>query len=430
MALFPRRGELLSRHDRAFIAVLPSFLAVFALYTGVKGAYLSLTFATRVTERNMIYVAPLLLLGTAIALERRRVRLLPLAAATALVGYVVFATPLQLDYPYFEALGFSFPTLANRDFYWPQSTIHTALWVTLGVSVVVLLAAWALRGGPAGRLRTAAVAAGSFLAVVVVAWNLTGQITAARGSNDFSHRLIQNFVHPADFVDQAVGGGTVTYLGQQIREVTGPNLLEFWNRSIVNVWSIDGTAPLPGPILTPDLVETDGTLSNPPGTPYVLADNGVKLVGKPVASRGTLVLYRIDGPIRLEESQTGVFGDGWISSEAAYNRFSTPGEQAGTARVTVSRAGFCGDAPPGRATVRIGALKIGSDKQPAIGRTWTTRHVLVENCKSTTLELPVGKPPWRVTIHLKPTFKPSDYGISDGRELGAVVGFGFVPAKR
>ncbi|HET7043544.1 MAG TPA: hypothetical protein VFI37_01735 [Gaiellaceae bacterium] len=429
VSLFPRRGERLSTHDRAFIAVTPSFLAAFALYTGVKGAYLSLTFATRVTERNMIYVAPLLFLGTAIVLERRRVRLVPLAAATALVGYLAFATPLQLDYPYFEALGFSFPTLTNRVFSWTPGAIDGALGVTLAVAALALVAAWALRGPLAGRRRSIAIAAGAVLGAVVVGWNLTGQITAARGFNAGAQRLKDNFVHPANWIDRAVGDGTVTYLGQQIREDTGENLLEFWNRSIVNVWSVDGYVPLSQWTVTPNLVKTDGTLSNPPGTPYVVTDNGVRLAAPVVQRNRGLILYRIHGPIRLEESQTGVYPDGWISTDAAYNRFDTPGHRAGTVRVTLSRSGFCGDAPVGRATVAVGALAIGSDKEPALGRRWATRKTIVRNCASQTLSIPVAKPPWRVTVHVTPTFKPSDYGLSDGRDLGAVVGFQFVPER-
>ena len=55
---------------------------------------------------------------------------------------------------------------------------------------------------------------------------------------------------------------------------------EFWNRSISKVWSVDGTGPGPGHTLTPDLQDVDGTLWPDPETDYVLAANGVEVVGE------------------------------------------------------------------------------------------------------------------------------------------------------
>jgi hypothetical protein len=426
VALVPRRGERTNAYDRAFVATAASFLGTFALYTGVKAAYLSITFATRVEERNMIYVSPLLFLGTAIVLERRRLRWWALAAAVAMTAWALAATPLQLDWPYFEALGFSIAATTNRDFYWTNFDIRNALYVALGISVLLIAARWWLRQPLERGARVAAGVAGALVAVVVVGWNLTGEISAAVGSDHFSTQLMTNLPQPPDWIDQAAGSGTVTYFGQQIRDLTGENLLEFWNRSIVKVWSVDGTAPLPGPTLTPNLNETNGTLSNPPGTDFVLADNGVRLVGPVVASRGNLILYRLHGPIRLAESQIGVYPDGWIASDGAYNRFETPGHKAGIVRVTLSRLGFGGNAPFGHATVKVGPVVIGPDKEPGLERLWATRHAIVKNGREVNLDIPVGKPPWRVEIHVTPTFKPSDYGVSDGRDLGAVVGFRFI----
>lgn len=417
VSLFPRRDERLSAHDRSLIATTAFFLVVFALYTGVKGAYLSLTFATRVTERNMIYVAPLLFLGTAIALERRRIRLVPLALATALVGYLVAATPLQLDWPYFEALGFSIASMSNRYLYWTTGDIANAVWVVLAISALVLLVRLLLRSPLGGGRRSAAIGAGALLGAVVLAWNLTGEINAALGSNDFSKRLMANFPQPPNWVDKAAHGGTVTYFGQQVsRNITGENLLEFWNRSIVKVWSTDGSVPPPGGTLTPNLARIDGTLSNPPGTDFLLADSGVDVAGTPIASHGTLRLYPLHGPIRLRDSLERVDPDGWMSTDAAYNQFSTAADRPGYAVVSLSRVGYCGTAPAGHATVDVGRIVIGSDKEAGLGRRWARRVVSVPNCKNTIVRIPVGRPPWRVQVHLTGTFSTP----SDARKLGAV----------
>ena len=52
--------------------------------------------------------------------------------------------------------------------------------------------------------------------------------------------------------------------------------MEFWNRNVRKVWSLDGTAPGPGPVLTPDLIATDGRLAGDPGYEYAVIDNGAR----------------------------------------------------------------------------------------------------------------------------------------------------------
>lgn len=427
--LVPRRGERLLPHDEAFIAVTASFVSLIACYTGVKGAYNTLTFADRIDERNFFYVAPLLLLGTAIALERRRIRLLPLLAATALAGYLLFRTPIQLGYPYFDAPGFSIAAMANRNLAWPLGTIERALVVVLAVSVAIVLVARFVRG-PAAHAGLAVVA------LAVVGWNLTGQVTAAGGANATARTYFTNLPQPPDWIDRAAGGAPVTYLGQTITSGVGlrTNLLEFWNPSIVGVGTTDGSLLFPGPTLTPYVVDPDGTLSSQPGTPFVLADSGVIPVGSEVASRGVLRLYRLDGPIRLRESVAGVDEESWMGAASAYNRFAEAG--SGELVVSLSRTAFCPDpsvAPPApRVTVSVGALTFvprDGVPQPAIAQPWSSGSRLVPNCEQRELRLPVGPAPWRAEVSLDHTFKPSDYGLSDVRILGVMIAFGFEPAR-
>jgi len=87
------------------------------MYTAIKAAYLSLVFATRVEERNLIYVAPLLFVGAAVILERRRVNLWALAAAAAYAIYVALGVPLFIGGGlYSDALGLAVFQQANRYF--------------------------------------------------------------------------------------------------------------------------------------------------------------------------------------------------------------------------------------------------------------------------------------------------------------------------
>jgi hypothetical protein len=426
--LFRRPGEEQGPWERAFVAVLLSYLFWFALYTGVKAAYLQAKFATLVTERNLFYVAPLMFLATAIVLERRRVRPVPLAAGTALAAALVATTPLQLGYPYFEAFGFSILTWANRaPLYFSEHTLHRTLYVVVAVAAALLLAVRELR-----LPRPAATAALALLAAGVVAWNLGGELSAARAAGDSSDVYLAGFpLKPPNAVDRAVGDGSVTYLGQQLQtRVEGVDLLEFWNRSIEHVWSLDGTAPGPGPTLSPDLASIDGRLSPSPGTGYLLADAGVDPAGTPLGTVETLRLYRLDGPIRLRSWVTDVGGDGWMVSDSAYNRFTTGGRRGGFAVVALDRTPFCPEpsrgAPTGHVTISVGALVINDNHQPVMGAVQRQREVALPNCSAKRVRIPVGPPPWRVQVHIDGTFVPAEWTeSSDARTLGARIGFGY-----
>ena len=89
----------------------------------MKAAYLSTVFETRVEERNLIYIAPLLFVGTALVLDRRRVNLVALAAAAAYGLYLVVGTPFFMDRQlYSDALGLAILQQANRFYEWTPST--------------------------------------------------------------------------------------------------------------------------------------------------------------------------------------------------------------------------------------------------------------------------------------------------------------------
>ena len=94
-ALAVRPGA--DRRLRAFLITSVSGLVTVGFYTAIKAAYISTEFATRVVERNMIYVAPLLFAGTALLLERPRARLWAVGAAALLGLYLVTTTPYELE---------------------------------------------------------------------------------------------------------------------------------------------------------------------------------------------------------------------------------------------------------------------------------------------------------------------------------------------
>jgi hypothetical protein len=431
LALFPRREERERPEDRAFLAFLAAALFAFLFYTGLKGAYLSTQFATRVVERNLIYAAPLLIVATAIVLERRRIRLVPLAAATALTIFLVAYVPIQLDYPYYEAFGFSIMDLGNRVLSLPQNALGWWAIVVASALALLLAALWlADRRGVRGRAGVRAATA--VVAALVIAWGLTGQIYMSRGAADESTYLLGGFpLVPPNLIDEATGGKGVTYVGQQIIDPNGIHLLEFWNRSIENVWSLDGSAPGPGTTVSPDLARADGTLRPAPPTPYALTDNGVLLDGEPLLQIPTtnLRLYKLGPTWRLRAYQEGISNDGWMSLDSAYSRFV--GAQHGTLLLTLSRTNFCPDRnapPPGHAIVRVGPLHVNANHQPELSRSARTLRVDVPNCQLVVTRIPVGAPPWRVQVHFAELFRPSDFGIPDGRQLGAQVVYVYEPS--
>jgi hypothetical protein len=238
--------------------------------------------------------------------------------------------------------------------------------------------------------------------------------------------------------------------------------MEFWNRSLHQVWSLDATAPGPGYFLTPD-AGPDGRLTSrayplgaPPGTTYMVTDEGIDVVGRfvvqPVIRRvitkdafGFPVhqvvvqqshwrVLRIDPPLRLSSTPVGIEPDGWITvppgspvgspAFSAYNQFSTPGNRPGWIRVVVSRAGYRGRGEPGGVTITAGSLVRGSDKQPALGHVTTTERWVVHSGKTRVFYLP-ATPPTRVEVRVSPTISPHDFGGSDRRELGAQVSYSF-----
>jgi hypothetical protein len=427
------RGEARDANTRAFVVTSVAALLVFVWYTGIKGAYISTVFSTLVYERNLIYLCPILFAGTALVFARGVGRWWAIAGAAAIAVYVVAAVPLRLgSYPYYEAHGLAIAAFANRELSWPESRIENTLLLVCFVSLAAVVALRLLR-----RESVAFTALAAATACGIFAWSLTAEVYAAAGERDLSQRLGRHLPKPYDWVEEATGGRPVVVLGQKISDGTGVWLTEFFNPSVRKVWSLDGTAKGPGPILTPDLAAPDGTLTPAPETDYALAMNGVELQGTEVDRRGNDVLYRLDGqPLKLKDAVVGVERDGWITgtgeekvARASYTRYDVSKDGPGFAVVKLSRVAWCGGDVPGKATVRIGPVTIGSDKQPALATVTETQVKMVHQCVATPFLLAAPPVPWRVEVTIEPTFSPHDLdpSHSDRRQLGAVFFAGFQP---
>ena len=414
-----------SRRDdpawRAFAAFTAAAIFSVSTYTAIKAAYLSTVFATRVEERNMIYLGPLLIVGCAVYFTSRRIWLPGIVLAAGFVTWLVTAYGYQLSYPYFEAPGYGIAAMANRSWHWDQPTIRHWLYVACAVFFLIAVLS-RLPRIPRRAWQGAAAAA----ALVAVAWSLTGEITSVRGSNVSANALIANLPKPLDWVDVAAGRQPVTLFGENIGDANGIWLLEFWNKSIVHDWTLDATAPRPDPTLTPDVKTTDGRMHPDPGTDFVLTTGGVEVHGTTVDTQPGYVLRRITHPWRLQTALFGRQGDGWIGSDARYVKFG-PGRSQGTVAVSASRAGFCNQtAPKTHVTIKVGEVALNSQFKPVLGRTLVMRRRLLANCATWTETLP-ARPPFIVTVHVSPLVRPSDYGTTDVRYLGAVVNWTFTP---
>jgi hypothetical protein len=423
VALVRPRAELRDKGTRTFVVVAAASLVAFGLYAAVKVAYLSTTLSIVIAERNLIYLTPLLFIGTALVLERRTISLPATATATATALYLVTTTPYALDtYPNYETHGLAIAAFANRIPKWPAETIETALaLVTLG-SGLALVTLRQLRAPRAAAVIAATV--GAF----TLAWSLTTEIYAANGERGASDRQYATLPKPPDWVDSSTGRQSSVFVGQGVSDTNAFWQLEFWNPSIRWFWGIDGSTP--GGV-TPNLLRPDGT-QDPAnlGAEYAVASKGVAIAARRVTTVGDYVLYRLGGrPVRLRETTTGVQADGWMGAEASYTRYDVEGLPRGYVKVSLSREAACfPQLEPAIGVVTVGLVGVNEFDQPGIARVTGRRETPVKACEPNPVVLPVPAEPWRVEVTVDPTFVPHelDERQGDPRALGAVVSFEFL----
>ena len=414
----------------AFTSVFAASVALFTAYVAVKGAYQAATFEPRISERNLVYLDPLLFIALALFAATRAIRPWTLAAAAALTAWAISSTPLSIGQGLEgDAPGLAILSLLNKDHGLSVDGANRLLYAMLALSVFVGLAPMLLR-----RRRLASwIVVGA--AVLAVGWSLRAETAAANYSNEFSQLFAKGLPQPAGWVDDATGGQPAVYIGQKIADPNGIWSLEFWNRAARRVWSLDGTAPGPGPTLTPNLVSTDGRLAGDPGYPYAVVDKAIAIAGETVAEQGSTRLMRIDPPLRLTESLAGVFSDGWIGSTkpqdsviAGYNRFDAP-KKPGTVFVTLSRKAFCGPKAPGRVVIEVGTLGLGPERNGAIDRVTEQRGWVVDSCAERTFPIATPGGPFHVKVTVTPPFQPAalDPGNFERRYFGAQLGIVFEP---
>ena len=209
--------------------------------------------------------------------------------------------------------------------------------------------------------------------------------------------------------------------------------LEFWNRSLKAMWSLDRSAPGPGNVVTADLGATDGTLSPRPEADCGRRERRASRSRTPPPSHepsATYTVQRLHGPIRLASAVHGVSNDGWMGERCRLRplRRRTPAPAA--SRASRVRTGWCG---PGRARQasrsgsarsrsRAPAADAGRASPPAACTRRSTR------CEELPFLLPAPAGPWRAEVEVTPTLlarSSSTRRSADARQLGAQVSFGY-----
>jgi hypothetical protein len=264
----------------------------------------------------------------------------------------------------------------------------------------------------------------------VLGWNIAGQSAASAGARQNADGFLAGFPEPVDWLDRTTGGEPAFFLAQGVANPNGVHLLEFWNRSLKEVWTLDDRAPGPGPTQSPDLADPDGRLSPDPGYNWVVASSEIELVGREVVKVGGWRLWQLALPLRLRQSVTGVEGDGWMGAESAFSQYWSPGNRPGRVLVNVTRkGGWGGKDVPGKVTIEVGTLVI-VDKQPALGVITERRGFTIHSNRGRAFSIPTPRPPFRVRVRIDPTFVPAelDRRLSDRRHLGAKVNYRFVAA--
>ena len=137
-----------------------------------------------------------------------------------------------------------------------------------------------------GSFQRAGGVALALLALAIIGWNLTGEITAANSSNSFSSSVRAVLVTPPDWIDRATGRARTMFIGQGLGGGTNAFYsLQFWNQSIEDVWSVDASAGGPGPGITPNYLDTTGVVYPQLPLHWIVAGPGVEPVGQLVDAR-------------------------------------------------------------------------------------------------------------------------------------------------
>jgi hypothetical protein len=265
----------------------------------------------------------------------------------------------------------------------------------------------------------------------MLAWTGTAEIAAAAGNVTTSRDLRPTIGEPFTWVDDATHLKPTLYLGQQVADQNAEWLLEFWNRSIKTVSSLDGTVGGPGPSGAPNLTRR-GRLywTQSPADAGKVFDYAVEewpcvdFAGTHVETHpyrgGVWKLVQLTKPNRLRATCQGIYADGWSGeSDSTYYRFV--GDSPGWLRIALARPGF----PATRVELQVADVR--SEKgAPTFGRVVRKESARIPAAGSRVLWVRTPAAPFAVHVVIDKKEIPADIDPSrksDTRLLGAQTSF-------
>jgi hypothetical protein len=410
-------GRPTSAAERAFLAVAGSAFILVVVEVGIYASRFSL----RIEERNMFCVVPLLFLALSLWLARGLPRPAVLTAVAALGPAALLLTLNLKSLLNIGILSDTFgliPVLRLSDLIeGGTERVEQLMW---GGGLAAALAFALLPR----RVANIVLPSGVALFLVLSSYSVFGAI------RDHSRAtLAQTGASDPSWIDREIGSSSKAaflYGGSAdlVSEAQVMWQTEFWNRSVDTIYKLGPPEPAPLPENATTFNGASGQIVLGPQSPrirYAVVPSNVQLAGEPLGQQGRLALYRIESPMRLAALLSGVYADGWMGSEAAYTHYAMP-SRSHRLRVRVSRERWSRASPAGRVMITIGPL-VAQNGQPAVGRVTSSRTVTVRSREARSLVLKTPKTPFRLEIHVEPTFSPTDYGQADPRELGAQVEF-------
>ena len=253
-------ARLRTLDERVLFAVIVGSVITFGLYTAAKASYLSTILAVRVEERNLLYLAPLVFVATARWATAGRTRLVPGVLAFGAVAYLLATTPYHSnEHFYSDAPGLAILEWMNRTWAFTTADVGRVVFGILFATAVAAAALELFRRRP-GRAtsRMIGIVAGGLLAALVADLE-PHRRSRGRGRLELVRHVVPARVLPTppDWIDRETGRQRTMLIGESLGNSNALRV-EFWNQSIEDVWSVDASAPRPGPAVTPNFLNVDG----------------------------------------------------------------------------------------------------------------------------------------------------------------------------
>jgi hypothetical protein len=327
-------GPQLTPRERTTVAVTLASVA----WLGVEvAAFATQPSVLRIEERNLFYVAPLLFTCLVLWIERGAPR--PRGAALA-AGALVVALAAAIPYERFMVVSATSDTFGVLMVWsvalWFGIHAEDMRWVVGAAALVFVAVAFVV---PA-RARYA-------LAIIPLAVSLLAvHPVDSRTQRASIGAVFQGITRPdRDWITALVGSGdahrvAVVWTGGATNV---PDALvvyenEFFNRDVGPVYTTQGAVP-GGLAQTPIAVDRATGAYRAAGRPVrvqdVLTDTSLSVVGRKIGvdAKKSLVVYRVDGPLRAEHLTDGIdYPDRWAGHGALFREFACDG---GTLDVTL-----------------------------------------------------------------------------------------------